>query len=52
MLMNINEEIDSQSEAVIEGLLASEQYCVSIQVRTSAGESGFSQFQLLSRKST
>ena len=32
MLMNTNEKIDTQSEAVIEGLQASEQYCVSIQV--------------------
>ncbi len=50
MKMNMTEEIDTQSEAIIGGLQASQQYCVAIQVSTIAGESGFSQVQLLSRK--
>jgi len=48
--ISINEEIDTQSEAVIDDLLASEEYCVSIQVGTIAGESDFSQGLLLSCK--
>lgn len=48
--MNMAEEIDMQSEAIIDGLKSTEQYCVAIQVSTTAGESGFSQVQLLSRK--
>ena len=41
-LMTIMEDIDTQSSAVIDGLLASEEYCVGIQVITIAGESGYS----------
>ena len=41
-LMTIMENIDTQSVAVIDGLVASEEYCVGIQVSTTAGESGYS----------
>lgn len=41
-LMRIEENVDTQSEAVIDGLVGSEEYCVGIQVSTTAGESGFS----------
>ncbi len=41
-LMTIEENIDTQSEALIGDLYASLEYCVAIQVSTIAGESGFS----------
>ncbi len=41
-LMTIEENIDTQSEALIGDLDASLEYCVAIQVSTIAGESGFS----------
>ena len=41
-LMTITESLHTQSEAVIDGLLFTEEYCVAIQVSTRAGESGFS----------
>ena len=41
-LMTITESVHTQSEAVIDGLLATEEYCVAIQVSTRAGESGYS----------
>ena len=41
-LMTITESLHTQSEAVIDGLLSTEEYCVAIQVSTRAGESGFS----------
>ena len=44
-LMTIEEEIDTQSEVVVDGLVAGEEYCVAIQVSTTAGESGFSNIQ-------
>ena len=48
--MDMAEDIDTQSEAVINGLIPTEQYCVAIQVSTIAGESGFSQVLTLSCK--
>lgn len=41
-LMTIEENIDTQSVAVINGLVKNEEYCVGIQVSTTAGESGYS----------
>ena len=41
-LMTIMENIDTQSVAVIDGLVGGEEYCVGIQVSTTAGESGYS----------
>lgn len=49
-LMTIEEEVDTQSEAVVDGLVAGEEYCVAIQVSTSAGESGFSNILMAQRK--
>ena len=41
-VMTIQENIDTQSVAVIDGLEEDKEYCVGIQVSTVAGESGFS----------
>lgn len=40
-VMSLMENIDTQSEAEIDGLDGSREYCVAIQVSTRAGESGF-----------
>lgn len=40
-VMTLLENVDTQSEAEIDGLEGSREYCVAIQVSTSAGESGF-----------
>ena len=41
-LLTMEEQIDTQSEAVLDELEPGEEYCVAIQVSTIAGESGFS----------
>lgn len=41
-VMTIMEEVDTQSVALIDGLEGSKEYCVGIQVSTTAGESGYS----------
>ena len=50
-LMTIEEDIDTQSEALVDGLEATEEYCVAIQVSTRAGESGFSNILKIHRES-
>ena len=41
-VMTMEENIDTQSEAEITGLDPTKEYCMAIQVSTSAGESGYS----------
>ena len=40
--VTIKEQIDTLSEAVVDGLEADQEYCMAIQVSTSAGDSGYS----------
>lgn len=42
LYMTMEENIDTQSEAMIGGLMPDSEYCVAIQVSTIAGESGYS----------
>ena len=46
----VRENLFEQDTANITGLEPSTEYCIAIQVRTTAGESGFSNFIKLPRK--
>lgn len=49
-LMLIEQQLETQSEAILEGLEPGEEYCVAMQVSTIAGESGFSNIVKTQRK--
>ena len=49
-LMTIEQQLETQSEAVLDDLEPEEEYCVAMQVSTIAGESGFSNVVKAQRK--